>query len=227
MLTTCVVLYLVLLISLLWVAYHRTLFQKYYTLSKSLSSIGFIVVATVALLRGGSKQIFFYLLPCLILCMCGDILLGLANTHRNAFTKLFVSGTCAFFAGHILYCYAFTKLRTADYSITLVEYLLPIALILAVFACSKNQKFHLDKGKKPLIFLYAGVVGLMCSKAIHFAYTQNFSRTGALIMLGAILFLISDMLILFLYFYENPPKAFRALNLGTYYIGMLLIALSI
>ena len=44
---------------------------------------------------------------------------------------------------------------------------------------------------------------------------------------GAALFLISDAVLLFVYFYVRPRKALRAVNLAAYYLGMLCLALSV
>ena len=52
-------------------------------------------------------------------------------------------------------------------------------------------------------------------------------RRGALAAVGAALFLISDAVLLFVYFYVRPRKALRAVNLAAYYLGMLCLALSV
>ena len=61
----------------------------------------------------------------------------------------------------------------------------------------------------------------MCAQSVSYAL-----HTGVwLAAVGGILFLISDCVLLFLYFYYKKRRAFRALNLITYYLGMLCLAL--
>ena len=58
-------------------------------------------------------------------------------------------------------------------------------------------------------------------------YRHMGGRRGALAAVGAALFLISDAVLLFVYFYVRPRKALRAVNLAAYYLGMLCLALSV
>lgn len=48
-----------------------------------------------------------------------------------------------------------------------------------------------------------------------------------MIIMGAILFTISDMILCFVLFYKDCPKFMESINLATYYIGQMIIALSI
>ena len=48
-----------------------------------------------------------------------------------------------------------------------------------------------------------------------------------LVLTGAALFWVSDLLILFLYFYRTSHPAVHAANLATYYYGMFLVAISL
>ena len=52
-------------------------------------------------------------------------------------------------------------------------------------------------------------------------------RSNLLVLAGAALFWISDLLILFLYFYRTSHPAIHAANLATYYYGMFLVAVSL
>ena len=66
----------------------------------------------------------------------------------------------------------------------------------------------------------------MCARGTAFGFACG-GRRGALAAVGAALFLISDAVLLFAYFYVRPRKALRAVNLAAYYLGMLCLALSV
>ena len=44
---------------------------------------------------------------------------------------------------------------------------------------------------------------------------------------GSFLFMISDISILFLYFYKNKDRKVHLFNLTTYYVGIFLLAISV
>ena len=227
MLYGLVFLFLCLLALLLWVAYHKKLLHFYPTV-KTATSVGFLVVAAAAFVAGGQKSPLYCwgLVPCLVLCLVGDLMLGLATVHGKFFSKFFLSGVGAFLTAHIGFCVVFTLVRPAPYRFSPWEYVLPACLVGAAYLLMRSWRFQMKRMKKPVL-LYSAFVGLMCAKGVHLAMLLQWSTQGMLIALGSILFLLSDCVILFLYFYYKPRSFFRALNLSTYYIGVLLLALSV
>ena len=73
----------------------------------------------------------------------------------------------------------------------------------------------------PLVQLLPAVAA---AAAVLFALPRTVPVLAAV---GAALFLISDAVLLFVYFYVRPRKALRAVNLAAYYLGMLCLALSV
>jgi len=55
---------------------------------------------------------------------------------------------------------------------------------------------------------------------------ENFLST-ILIIIGACLFFLSDLILCFIYFHKKSPSYMTALNLLCYYVGQGLIALSL
>ena len=227
MLSLCVVLFLGLLGALLWVAYHKEIL-RFYPAVKTATSVGFLAVAAAAFIAGGAQNAVFFwgLLPCLVLCLVGDLMLGLATVHGKFFSKFFLSGVASFLVAHIGFCVLFTLVRPGGYVFSPLEYILPVCLVGTAALLMRSQKFRMKRMKKPVL-LYSFFVGLMCAKGVHLAMLMQWSVQGVLIAAGSILFLLSDCVILFLYFYYKPRGFFRALNLSTYYIGVLLLALSV
>lgn len=240
------------LAALLATAYHKP-WMKYYPWAKGAASLGFLLVALskageawlgaqrpctgapgadatgwrpllVALskageaFRGGGGY-FLGLLACLALCAAGDVLLGLANVHAGFFSRFFLAGAVCFTLAHAGFCLVF-GLAAGWHP---AEFLLPLALVgAAALAARDKKRFRLKRMAVPALF-YSFFVGLMCAQSVVYAL-----RTGVwLAAAGGVLFLASDCVLLFLYFYYKKRAAFRALNLITYYLGMLCLALTI
>ena len=97
------------LAALLCVAYSRRHFNRY-TAVKAAVSCGFLVIAATAYLLGGHTADAYFrgLLPCFVLCLAGDVLLGLANNHAGFFGRWFLLGVGAFTLAHAGFCVLFT-----------------------------------------------------------------------------------------------------------------------
>lgn len=213
MLIGSIVYSLVALAFLLVTAYCRPL-ENYYPWGKAAASLGFLLVALCRF--SGSAQAWGLLL-CLFLCAAGDVLLGLANAHAGFFSRFFSAGAVCFVLAHAGFCLLFGF--TSGWRPS--QFLLPACLVgAAALAARDKHRFRLRRITAPALF-YSFFVGLMCAQSVSYAL-----HTGVwLAAVGGILFLISDCVLLFLYFYYKKRRAFRALNLITYYLGMLCLAL--
>ena len=79
---------------------------------------------------------------------------------------------------------------------------------------------------RPLVVLYAAFVSALLGKGLQLAF--GIAQPWCfLVLAGAVLFWISDLLILFLYFYHAKHPAVHVANLLTYYYAMFLIAVSL
>lgn len=227
-LTVLSLLYLGGLCALLCVAYSRRAFNRY-TAVKSAVSCGFLVIAAAAYLLGGRTggAYFWGLVPCLVLCLAGDVLLGLANNHAGFFGRWFLFGVGAFTLAHAGFCALFTLAMPGGPRFTLWDAAAPLAALAVTAACARHKRFKLRRMHMQAPALaYSLCVGLMCARGVTFGFICG-GRRGMLAAAGAVLFLISDAVLLFVYFHVRPRKALRAVNLATYYLGMLCLALSV
>lgn len=227
MLFACAAGYLILLVLLLRISEQKHLL-RFYPLAKTAVSVGFLIVACAAYLTHGlqSPIYFFGLLPCLLLCLAGDVLLALANTHGKFFSRFFLAGVLTFLCAHIGFCILFTAVRPGAYHFAPLEYLLPVCLVFLAALLTRSRRFQMRHMRVPVL-VYAAFVGLMCAKGLHLAFLMHFLGGAWLIAVGSVLFLLSDCVILFLYFYYKPRRFFRFANLSLYYIGLLALALSV
>ena len=87
------------------------------------------------------------------------------------------------------------------------------------------ERMYLGK-LRPYVYLYSFFITMVFVKAVH--VQMQMPDTGTLCRtIGTGLILISDFLILFLYFYKNRPWPTHGWNLATYYYGMFFIAVGL
>lgn len=213
-------------------------YKKYYVLRKAINSIAFIAVSIFCAYYGENTEILRYLLPALILCFVGDIIIGFYNvvyernvkenelsyaetgTNFTAKAAIFILGLLAFAFGHGCFIYAFSKMQR----FTWVDFVFPVMAIFITIGLTRID--GMETGRfTVLIAAYSFMVAMLFSKGLHLVLAQ-FSVRNLLLSIGAALFLISDGFILFLYFYKKKSKAVHVINLATYYYGMFFIALS-
>ena len=87
---------------------------------------------------------------------------------------------------------------------------------------------------KPLLLLFSWQHVVWLELAVQIALMiwvlvtaiQKQNAGVAVVTLGSFLFMISDISILFLYFYKNKSRKVHLFNLTTYYVGIFLLAIS-
>lgn len=223
LLSVAAAVYLAQLSLLLWVAYSEKQFH-HYTAAKAATSAGFLLLALLAWLTG-SRSLgprFWLLFGAMVLCAAGDVLLGLANNGRGVHSKTFLKGLVAFGLAHVVFCLFYAALTPPGW----YDLLLPLALLAVTAALSKRGLLRLKKLKRPA-FCYCFLVGLMCSMSVSSVAVAGLRGPGNLFAaVGSVLFLLSDSIIIFLYFYIRQNRWMRFANLTAYYLGLLLLALS-
>jgi uncharacterized membrane protein YhhN len=194
--------------------------KKYYTLAKLVNSTGFIVAAIWGKSLTGNTSLYNSLLPAFVLCLCGDVLLGLSDAKKS--DKLFLAGLFSFLIGHITFIVAFN----AIVPLSIYDFIFPAAVVILTALLTKMDGMEL-KSMKGYALVYSFFVAMLFSKAVSLVLIQGLSTRNILLCSGSLLFLISDTIILFLYFYVKKHHLVKFFNLFTYYYGMLLIALSV
>lgn len=215
--------YFVLLALLLVVAYRPALFHRHYTLAKTAASVGFLALCCAAALSQGNMYLLYLLSPGLLLCAAGDVLLALANRHKQAFNKLFLMGVLLFGLAHAAFVVSFAQIACAPGFWQLWMLLPPVLFTLTTILCTRSKRFRLAKMKVPAI-IYTFFVGGMCASALRLAAVSHWSTQGLWFAAGALLFVVSDCILLFLYFYYKPRKLLRTFNLLTYYLAIFCFA---
>ena len=190
---------------------------------KGIASLLFVSLGAVCLVDAADFRFGWLVLVGLVLGALGDILLNMRQLAKNAGQKVFMAGIAAFFAGHLLYIAA---LVTRGVNTLFIG--VPLCAVLSVIVLPfMLKRIEVEGRLRTFGIVYVVLVFLMAGCAAGLLILQPFNTGHLLFTIGAVLFALSDVILVFHLFGRKKYRAFRALNLSAYYIGQILIALSI
>ena len=138
--------------------------------------------------------------------------------------KVFLAGIAAFLFGHLLYLAAMI-LQIKDYMVLAIAVAAGIVcaagLLIWIF-----KNITAEKVFKIFGIVYVGAVVVMTAVAVARVIT-DYSLSALVFMIGAVLFTASDVILIFNMFSDKKKVWMRSTNLSLYYIGQLLIAMSL
>lgn len=149
----------------------------------------------------------------------GDILLNLRFVFEKIGQKIFLAGIAAFLTGHILYLVALIPLSDS-LLISIICGVVVAAVILTIIF----KSFELKPAFKIFGIVYIGAVVLMTAIAIGNCITSGFEKSSVIYAIGALLFTVSDVVLIFNTFGSTTKFSLRITNLTLYYFGQLFIA---
>ena len=187
-------------------------------------SFVFVYMAIWAFFKNPTNPNYFILVFIgLIFSFLGDVFLVLKSKTDNGFDKIFFLGLASFIITHIFYSLAFISLGSLNIY-TLICTILTFFIFMKFFKSLKNFSF---KSMAIPCYIYILAISFMLCNALSLI-SCNLNKTALLFLtIGALLFFISDFIISFILFFDNCPKFLGIINLITYYLGQILIALSI
>ncbi len=159
----------------------------------------------------------------LVFGAAGDVLLNLRNVIVSCAKKIFIAGMAVFLIGHVFYLAGLIML---DVKALLIA--VPIAAVLSYSIIrSILKRVDAPAGIVKVGTVYLAVVISMFSCALALLLKQPASQFRLVFAIGSLLFMVSDIVLVFALFAKDSPKCLRAVNLSFYYVGQLLIALSL
>ena len=194
--------------------------EKYVTavVLKGLASLFFVIVGAMA---GDGSHLVKLVLAGLILGCIADILLNLRWVFKEKGKLIFLVGILVFLSGHIVYLAAILPMAQSWVICFVIGIILTAGLMKWIFT-----KITAEKAFKIFGVFYIGAIVLMNCVAISNLVTVPSAFT-ALFAAGAVLFLISDIVLILNTFGPESEFSLRITNLSLYYLGQLLIALSL
>ena len=189
---------------------------------KGSASLMFVIIGWLAYTRVNNpfNKLFFY---GLIFGMIGDILLNLRFVFKKNGQKIFLAGILAFLIGHILYLLALLPQARAPwlYYFAAAGALAAAGLLIYIF-----KTMDVKPAFKIFGVFYLGAVFIMSAIAIGIAIFVPNTRS-LIYAIGAVLFTASDVVLIFNTFSGVMKFSMRITNLLLYYMGQILIAVSL
>lgn len=204
---------------------------------KALTSFIFIIIFVYGVFRFYTKTpiipeivlfqykyiyLFTFVLLGLVSGLIGDLFLEVLWFYKERRNYIIKQGTIIFLIGHVFYILGLNSFVGFNY----IALIIGLVMTIVVYLGSKMMKIDFQN-LKIMTYLYTFVIFTMVGLSIMQAFDLSFSLYSISFMVGAILFGISDLLLAPIYFKNQNHNLFVVSNLATYYLGQLLIALSI
>ena len=179
---------------------------------KATASLFFVLSGLYGYIKNRENRRFTRLmLIALLFSMAGDVLLAIDENQGI----LFVLGVATFAIAHVFFSISFCsacRVRTKDIVATVIVFAGCVVLL-----CVGTFDFQ---GLLPVLLGYAAVVSFMMVKALSlYSCRKGRERAVWLIMVGGVLFLASDMVLLFWLFGIDMPKEVQSFNWVLYYLA--------
>lgn len=150
----------------------------------------------------------------LVLFFIGDVFLAFANGGK--IKRWLIWGLFFFWLGHIGLIVCMIEHQGFDY-LSLVLGLIPVVMMVLIRKVFTEIDF---RGLFLILTTYAYTLGILVSLAL-LNYSSN---TG--LSWGVFIFFLSDICLIFWYFYPKCPRIIKLMNVITYFGAVLLIALA-
>ena len=180
--------------------------QGFYRWTKIITALLFVMIAV--------KSNHPIILATLILFFTGDVFLAFANGGKVKHWLMW--GLLFFWLGHIGLIFCIVAQQTFSY-LSLIMGLTLVFLLIIIKKLFSQINF---RGLFPILLLYGYTLGILGSLAI-----LNFNSMLTLAS-GILIFILSDICLIFWYFYPQCPRIVKLMNVITYFGAVLLIALS-
>ncbi len=185
---------------------------------KGLASACFVVLGF--LLAGGTGKAKLIVAGLVLGCVA-DVLLNLRYVFEKKGRIVFLVGIAVFLSGHILYLIAAMQGIGYWWICVLVAAVLTALLMWRLF-----KRITAEKAFKIFGVVYIGAIMLLNCVAAANLIASPGAHT-AFFAAGSFLFLISDIILILNTFGKETKQSLRIANIGLYYAGQILIALSL
>lgn len=189
---------------------------------KGLASLMFVLLGYWCSKATGNTEFNALVKTGLILGLIADILLNLRFVFKTKGKIVFLVGILVFLSGHILYLCALIP--------TVNNVLIPLLIGMILTAIIIKWIFtQIEAAKAFKIFgiFYIGAIVIMNCFAFANLIQDPSNMRYIIFRIGAVSFLISDIVLILNTFGKETKFVLRITNLSLYYVGQLLIAFSL
>ena len=157
----------------------------------------------------------------LIIGSTADVLLNLRMVFEKKGQAIFLVGILVFLTGHILYLAAILPLCSYKAACIIIGIILTALLMVWIF-----KRVTAKPAFKIFGVVYIGAIMLLNCVAIGNVIAAP-SPFNIMFAVGAVFFLVSDIVLILNTFGSEFKQSLRNTNISLYYIGQILIALSL
>ena len=201
---------IVYILFLILALYHRN--KTTYIYFKTLTSLTFVAIGIYM----GFQSKSFILIPTLIGFLIGDILLA------TKLRRSFIYGMGGFLLADVWLVSRLYGLKP----VSVFDFILSVLVIIFVTIISKHPKMHLGHYKKPM-YGYGFILSLAVSNSVG-CYLLYGTKSYLLLAVGMVFYFISDLLLMFQYFYKTEHRdTLKIAKMLFYFVGAFLIAYSV
>lgn len=187
---------------------------------KGLAAACFVTIGVIGYVTKTTDSFGLKIMIGLIFGMLGDILLNLRFVvGPEKGQKVFLVGIVAFLIGHIFYLAALIPLATHTYICIACGLVIELLFLFYIFTTMDVKLVFKIFG-----VFYLGAVIIMTVMAIDAAIVSQDIRSIEYAV-GAVLFMLSDFILIINTFGKTSRFSIRIANLSLYYIGQMMIAL--
>ena len=184
---------------------------------KGLASACFVILG-FSLAKG--KQDVALITAGLLLGCIADVLLNLRYVFVKKGQLVFLVGILVFLSGHICYLAAILPRSNSQLTSIMIGIVMTALLMVWIFRRITAKMVFMIFG-----VIYIGAIMLLNCVAIGNLISSPSAFT-AVFALGAVLFLISDIVLILNTFGRETRQSLRITNISLYYLGQILIAVS-
>ncbi len=185
---------------------------------KGLASLCFVLLGLY--FRDGSQTARLIVIGLLLGC-AADVMLNLRWVFKEKGQLIFLVGILVFLSGHVFYLAAILPMAASPLVCCLVGAALTALLMGWIF-----KRITAKTAFKIFGVFYIGAIVLLNCVAVG-SLIASPSAFTALFAAGAVLFLVSDVVLILNTFGPESRQSLRVTNIALYYAGQLLIALSL
>ena len=188
---------------------------------KGTASLVFVILGIICSKQSVNTDFSSMVIKGLLFGMGGDILLNLRMVFPKKGMIIFLIGILVFLTGHIMYMIALIPLCEHLVLCLIIGVILTVITLVWIFS-----KIEAKLPFKIFGVFYLGAIIIMTTIAAVNFITQPCANR-LIYLVGALLFTASDIVLILNTFGKESKFSLRVTNLSLYYLGQLMIGLSL
>lgn len=188
---------------------------------KGCASLCFVILGVIGCRVCGDSALAKLIIIGLVIGCVADIMLNLRYLSKEKGQLIFIIGTLIFLSGHIIYLCALIPASPAPWLVFGIAVVLTALTMVWIFS-----RISAKKSLKIVGIFYVGAVMTMACMAVG-NMIASFNAHTLVFAIGALLFLVSDVVLILNTFGGKTKFSLRVTNLSLYYLGQIMIALSL